>query len=1366
MKYKALLCLSFCLFLAQIASGQSHRYWRIYITSQNGGNNAVSINTIIMWDSSGNYLTTGGTASASSCYGGCPGTYDASKAFDTNDTTFWGSTGTPTSSSPQWIEYDFGSAKAVAYWLVGSRAGLCSQGPEAFKLQYSDDNSSWTDATGSYSPNWCNGSTYSFVTFPVSTPPAGSYTNWRINYTSSNSGNSSLGEVSMATSAGGSNVIPAFTGGSSASTTGRPWASSCYTGCTNGTSNYTSGAAFDSDGSGGTFWAATGLQKLVWSMSQAYNIFEIKLMAAPSGNNGDAPTGFNLEGSNDGTTWTNVQSFTSGSWTANQQQTFDVGSSVPVPTPNIASLSPTTGAVGASVTISGSNFGTTQGTSTVKFNGTTATATSWSATSIVVTVPSGATTGNVVVTVSGLASNGVSFTVVPAPSITSLSPTAGAAGAWVTIAGSNFGSTQGTSTVKFNGTIATPTSWNASTIVVAAPTNATTGSVLVHASGVDSNGVNFTYSTTGTITGIVTRASDGTPLSGASVQALKSGAVNGSATTAADGSYSISSLTSGVYDLSVSATGYLALVKSSNLVTAAATTTVNLILGAPTIGTLSPNSGPAGLVITVSGSYFGGTQGTSTLTFNGVAAAPTNWSNTNIVVPVPTGATTGPVVITVAGVASNGMTFTVGTGTITGTITRVSDGSAISGATVAALQSNVSIASTSTGTNGTYTLSNLTPGTYDVRVSASGFGTSLQANTSVTANGSTTVNASLPSPGTVAGTVTKSDGITAIAGANVSVIQSADTVSSATTNSTGAYSISNLSAGTYSVQVSASGYTPQTRAGISITTGNTTTANFSLAGQSVITYVYDALGRLTGAVDSQSNAATYSYDAVGNLLSISNNPSTQISIIGFAPLSGPVGTSITISGTAFSTTPSQNTVKFNGTSATVTAATATQLTATVPAGATTGAVSVTAPSGSATSTTSFTVTASAGVPTITSFTPVIGVPGTAVTITGTNFDVAANDKTRFNVALANASSATATTISTSVPSGATSGHISVTTPIGKVVSAADFFAPPVGYTTGSVGFTGRMSLGGTSTVTLSTAGQIGLMVFDGTSGQRVSLNLTNGTFPYLGLAVYLLTPVGATLSSATGLSTGGYVGPQTLPTTGTYTILFVAGASATGSISVSPNSVVDISGTITPNGSGVGVNITTPGQVARLTFSGTSGQRMSVNCTNGTIPYPGPTLSLLNPDGSTLASVSGVNPFLTPQTLPTTGTYTILLAPSGAGTGSITINLYIVVDISGTITPNGSGVAVNITAPGQVARLTFSGTSGQQVSVNLTSGTFPYPGATVSLLKPDGTTLASVAVTTSGQISSQTLPTTGTYTILVAPSGALTGSITVTLTSP
>jgi len=79
--------------------------------------------------------------------------------------------------------------------------------------------------------------------------------------------------------------------------------------------------------------------------------------------------------------------------------------------PSITGLSPTSGPVGTAVTIAGSGFGASQSSSTVKFNGTTATPTSWSATSIVAPVPSAATPGSVVVTVGGVASNGVNFAV-------------------------------------------------------------------------------------------------------------------------------------------------------------------------------------------------------------------------------------------------------------------------------------------------------------------------------------------------------------------------------------------------------------------------------------------------------------------------------------------------------------------------------------------------------------------------------------------------------------------------------------------------------------------------------------------------------------------------------------------------------------------------------------------------------------------------------------------------------------------------------------------------------------------------------------------------------------------------------------------
>src|SRR4029077_16473467 len=163
------------------------------------------------------------------------------------------------------------------------------------------------------------------------------------------------------------------------------------------------------------------------------------------------------------------------------------------PPPNIASISPVSGPIGAVVTINGTNFGPTVGTraSGVTFNGVSARTTSWSDTQIILPVPAGATTGNVVVSISGVASNGVLFTVTAPPAISTVNPTSGSVSTSVTISGSSFGPSQSGRTVTFNGTTATPTSWSDTSIATPAPASATTGNVFVSVGGVPSNGVAF-----------------------------------------------------------------------------------------------------------------------------------------------------------------------------------------------------------------------------------------------------------------------------------------------------------------------------------------------------------------------------------------------------------------------------------------------------------------------------------------------------------------------------------------------------------------------------------------------------------------------------------------------------------------------------------------------------------------------------------------------------------------------------------------------------------------------------------------------------------------------------------------------------------
>ena len=96
----------------------------------------------------------------------------------------------------------------------------------------------------------------------------------------------------------------------------------------------------------------------------------------------------------------------------------------------------------------------------------------------------------------------------------------------------------------------------------------------------------------------------------------------------------------------------------------------------------------------------------------------------------------------------------------------------------------------------------------------------------------------------------------------------------------------------------------------------------------------------------------------------------------------------------------------------------------MPIGATTGLIHVTTPVlPAAASATNFGVGAA---PTITSFTPTSGKVGTSVTITGTNLTGVTSVK--FNGITATFTPSTATTVTATVPAGATTGKITVTTP--------------------------------------------------------------------------------------------------------------------------------------------------------------------------------------------------------------------------------------------------------------------------------------------------------------------------------------------------
>jgi hypothetical protein len=166
-------------------------------------------------------------------------------------------------------------------------------------------------------------------------------------------------------------------------------------------------------------------------------------------------------------------------------------------------------------------------------------------------------------------------------------------------------------------------------------------------------------------------------------------------------------------------------------------------------------------------------------------------------------------------------------------------------------------------------------------------------------------------------------------------------------------------------------------------------------------------------------------------------PASAATIASFSPQSGPVGTSVSISGHGFQ---GAKDVLFDNKSVGAggyTVNSNVSITATVPSGATTGKVSVVAADDTtATSTDDFVVTSGPSV-TISSFSPIFGLAGTKVTINGSNFTgattVMVGTKADPAFTLNSDSKITAT-----VQNGAKSGPISVTTPNGTGTSATDF----------------------------------------------------------------------------------------------------------------------------------------------------------------------------------------------------------------------------------------------------------------------------------------------------------------------------------------
>jgi len=162
-------------------------------------------------------------------------------------------------------------------------------------------------------------------------------------------------------------------------------------------------------------------------------------------------------------------------------------------------------------------------------------------------------------------------------------------------------------------------------------------------------------------------------------------------------------------------------------------------------------------------------------------------------------------------------------GIISGTITDSETLNPIEGAIIK-LEGTTYIATT--GEDGTYSITNIYPGIYDITASANNYYPETKANQEVISDEATVIDFSLfIIPGIISGTITDSETLIHIEGAIVTIEGTSHT---ATTVEDGSYLINNIYPGIYNVTATANNYYQETKTNQEVISGEATVIDFSL----------------------------------------------------------------------------------------------------------------------------------------------------------------------------------------------------------------------------------------------------------------------------------------------------------------------------------------------------------------------------------------------------------------------------------------------------------------------------------------------------------------------------------------------------------
>ena len=486
-------------------------------------------------------------------------------------------------------------------------------------------------------------------------------------------------------------------------------------------------------------------------------------------------------------------------------------------------------------------------------------------------------------------------------------------------------------------------------------------------------------------------------------------------------------------------------------------------------------------------------------------------------------------------------------------------------------------------------------------------------------------------------------------------------------------------------------------------------------------------------------------------------------VTGFSPIGGKAGDPIVITGINFTTATN---VSFNGTSASFGVTSDTQITATVPTGASTGPIRIINPAGTNATGSNFIIG-----PFVTGFSPVAAQVGSQVVVDGLNFLEVTN--VAFTSAAGGFTNAAAvqivaaTQLRATVPVGATNGPLRVISPSGTNVTSSNLtvfalapvitdFTPTNGLPGSAVTVNGANFLGATNvsfngvsaTFNVTSDSQITTTVPASATTGPISVNTPGGAVT--SAALFYLPPRLTTVSPTTGV-VGTSVTLTGTNFTGTTAVTF-AGANST--VVVAP--ITSLGATqlvvLVPTNAITGlVTVTTPGGVIASAGNFTVTPRV-----DSFSPLLGPVGTTVTVRGysftnATAVRFNGVNAGFSSVT----DTQFVAVVPAGASTGPLTV-----------ITADGSGAGpVNfvVTTSPDLAALQANSPAvasfGSNVTITVTvtnSRASIASGVTLTDTLPTGYTFVSAT-------SSQGTPTFANGVVTCAV-GAVTNGQAVTVT--